>query len=82
MQLTYGTAGFRYPAQVILGIAYNIGQTCCVLSHQLQKPIGIMITASHNPYTDNGVKLMYYDGTMLSPDDELFMVESVQIKRV
>jgi len=82
MQLTYGTAGFRYPAQIILGIAYNIGQSCAVLSHQQQKPIGIMITASHNPYTDNGVKLMYYDGTMLSPDDELFMVESVQIKRV
>ncbi len=53
-----------------------------LLKVQLQKPSGIMITASHNPYTDNGVKLMYYDGTMLSPDDELFMVESVQIKRV
>ena len=82
MQLTYGTAGFRYQAQVIIGIAYNIGQTCSVLSHQQQKPIGIMITASHNPYTDNGVKLMYYDGTMLSPEDELFMVESVQKKIV
>ena len=80
MQLTYGTAGFRYQAQVIIGIAYNIGQTCSVLSHQLQKPIGIMITASHNSYTDNGVKLMYYDGTMLSPEDELFMVDSVQKK--
>ena len=80
MQLSYGTAGFRYQAQVIIGIAYNIGQTCAVLSHQQQKPIGIMITASHNPYTDNGVKLMYYDGTMLSPDDELFMVESVEKK--
>ena len=80
MQLTYGTAGFRYPAQIILGIAYNIGQSCAVLSHQQQKPIGIMITASHNPYTDNGVKLMYYDGSMLSPDDEMFMVESVQHK--
>ena len=80
MQLSYGTAGFRYQAQVIIGIAYNIGQSCAVLSHQQQKPIGIMITASHNPYTDNGVKLMYYDGTMLSPDDELFMVESVEKK--
>ena len=80
MQLTYGTAGFRYPEQIILGIAYNIGQTCCVLSHQQQKPIGIMITASHNPYTDNGVKLMYYDGTMLSPEDEFFMLDSVQKK--
>ena len=53
-----------------------------LLKVQLQKPSGIMITSSPNTYTDNGVKLMYYDGSMLSPDDEMFMVEFVQIKRL
>ena len=51
-----------------------------MLTKKMRANMGIMITASHNPYTDNGVKLMYYDGTMLSPDDELFMVESVEKK--
>ena len=53
-----------------------------LLKVQLQKPSGIMITSSPNTYTDNGVKLMYYDGTMVSPHDEMFMVESVQVKRL
>ena len=74
---TYGTAGFRYDSNTIISIARKIGQACCVLSHLKKKPIGIMITASHNPYTDNGVKLVNYDGTMLSPTDESFMVNSI-----
>lgn len=30
--------------------------------------VGIMITASHNPYYDNGIKLMNAQGTKLSPE--------------
>lgn len=30
--------------------------------------LGIMITASHNPYYDNGIKLMNTEGTKLSPE--------------
>ena len=77
MNLSYGTSGFRYPAVTMLSISYNIGQSCCVLSHQKNKPIGIMITASHNQYTDNGVKIINYDGTMLSQEDEDFMIDSM-----
>ena len=77
MPLKYGTSGFRYPVPIMFGIAYKIGQACSVLSHQRKKPIGIMITASHNPPTDNGVKLIYHDGSMLQPEDEDFMVHSV-----
>jgi phosphoacetylglucosamine mutase len=77
MNLSYGTSGFRYPVATMLSLSYNIGQACCVLSHQKKKPIGIMITASHNPYTDNGVKIINYDGTMLSSEDETFMIDSM-----
>ena len=77
MHLTYGTAGFRYPVPIMMGISYKIGQACSILSHQRKKPIGIMITASHNPHTDNGVKIIYHDGSMLQPEDEEFMLHSV-----
>ena len=34
-------------------------------------PTGIVITASHNPVEDNGVKLIEGDGLMLVPDWEV-----------
>jgi phosphoglucosamine mutase len=37
---------------------------------QLGAQLGIMITASHNPHTDNGIKFFVSDGTKLSPHDE------------
>jgi phosphoglucosamine mutase len=38
------------------------------LTKQLEAKVGVMITASHNPYTDNGVKVFTPDGRKL-PDD-------------
>ena len=73
MKKTYGTSGFRYPVAVMQSMAYYIGQGICLLSHQHHKVIGIMITASHNPHTDNGVKLVQHDGSMISQEDERFM---------
>ena len=36
-----------------------------------------MITASHNPAEDNGVKLINNYGEMISSNDELFMTNYV-----
>ncbi len=33
--------------------------------------VGIVISASHNPYTDNGIKLITAEGTKLSESDEV-----------
>jgi phosphoglucosamine mutase len=40
------------------------------LTRHLQADAGIVISASHNPYLDNGIKLFGADGHKLSDDDE------------
>lgn len=41
-----------------------------VLTRSLRANYGIMISASHNPHYDNGIKLFRPDGTKLSEEDE------------
>ena len=40
------------------------------LTKSLRADIGVMISASHNPYYDNGIKLFDGNGIKLGPDDE------------
>ncbi|MAP48620.1 MAG: phosphoglucosamine mutase [Oceanicaulis sp.] len=42
-----------------------------LLTRSMRADLGIMITASHNPYTDNGIKLFGPDGFKLADDSEL-----------
>jgi phosphoglucosamine mutase len=42
-----------------------------MLTRSLRADLGVMISASHNPYEDNGIKLFGPDGTKLSDDVEL-----------
>ena len=42
-----------------------------LLTRSLRADLGVMISASHNPYEDNGIKLFGPDGTKLSDDREL-----------
>lgn len=41
------------------------------LTHSLRADLGVMISASHNPYQDNGIKLFGPDGYKLSDEVEL-----------
>jgi phosphomannomutase len=41
-----------------------------MLSRSLRADIGVMISASHNPYYDNGIKLFGPDGYKLSDEIE------------
>ena len=42
-----------------------------MLTRELRADVGVMISASHNPYEDNGIKLFGPDGFKLSDEDEL-----------
>ncbi|GLT01146.1 phosphoglucosamine mutase [Sphingobium jiangsuense] len=42
-----------------------------MLAHSMRADLGVMISASHNPYHDNGIKLFGPDGYKLSDEDEL-----------
>ena len=54
----YGTAGFRFNEDLLEKISFRSGILTCLLSMSKNSlPYGIMLTASHNIYTDNGVKI-------------------------
>ena len=42
-----------------------------LLAREMRADVGVMISASHNPYEDNGIKLFGPDGFKLSDEDEL-----------
>jgi phosphoglucosamine mutase len=42
-----------------------------MLTRSLRADLGVMISASHNPYEDNGIKLFGPDGAKLSDETEL-----------
>lgn len=42
-----------------------------MLTRSMRADLGVMITASHNPYQDNGIKLFGRDGYKLSDEQEL-----------
>lgn len=64
--LKYGTAGFRAHHSVLPRLVYLVGVLAAHRSSFLSnKAIGVMVTASHNPVQDNGVKMVDPDGGML-----------------
>ena len=42
-----------------------------LLTRSMRADLGVMISASHNPYEDNGIKLFGPDGYKLSDEDEI-----------
>ncbi|XP_043578014.1 phosphoacetylglucosamine mutase isoform X2 [Bombus pyrosoma] len=63
--IQYGTAGFRAKANVLEHVLYRMGLLAVLRSKVKNAAIGLMITASHNIGSDNGVKLIDPAGEML-----------------
>ncbi|KAM4529460.1 phosphoacetylglucosamine mutase [Fundulus diaphanus] len=64
--LQYGTAGFRTSANQLDHIMFRMGLLATLRSKKTKATIGVMVTASHNPEEDNGVKLVDPMGEMLT----------------
>ena len=45
--------------------------TVAIMTKTLKADLGVVISASHNPYTDNGVKFFNKNGLKLTYDDEI-----------
>lgn len=62
----YGTAGFRMKADLLDFVCFQVGLLAGLRSRRLHsETIGVMVTASHNPAADNGVKIVDPQGEML-----------------
>ncbi|EOA20296.1 hypothetical protein CARUB_v10000604mg [Capsella rubella] len=73
LKLSYGTAGFRGDAKLLESTVYRVGILSALRSLKLgSATIGLMITASHNKVSDNGIKVSDPSGGMLSQEWEPF----------
>ncbi|KAM4694510.1 phosphoacetylglucosamine mutase [Discoglossus pictus] len=70
--LQYGTAGFRTKAEHLDHVMYRMGVLAVLRSKKTKSVIGVMVTASHNPEEDNGVKLVDPMGEMLAQTWEVY----------
>ncbi|KAJ5408452.1 Phosphoacetylglucosamine mutase [Penicillium cosmopolitanum] len=69
----YGTAGFRMKADLLNTVVFAVGLLAGLRSKKLSGQwIGVMVTASHNPAEDNGVKLVDPMGEMLEAEWEAY----------
>ncbi|ONK69836.1 uncharacterized protein A4U43_C05F27240 [Asparagus officinalis] len=72
LKFSYGTAGFRAEASMLTSTVFRAGILAALRSLKTGAVIGLMITASHNPVNDNGVKIADPDGGMLTQQWEPF----------
>ncbi len=63
-------AGFTSVGMDVIQVGPLPTPAVAMLTKAMRADIGVMISASHNPYQDNGIKLFGPDGFKLSDEDE------------
>ncbi|MCG8542923.1 MAG: phosphoglucosamine mutase [Alphaproteobacteria bacterium] len=64
------TAGFIAMGMDVVLVGPMPTPAVAMLTRSLRADLGVMISASHNPYPDNGIKLFGPDGYKLSDEEE------------
>ena len=64
-------AGFTSVGMDVLLLGPMPTPAVAMLTRSMRADLGVMISASHNPYEDNGIKLFGPDGYKLSDEIEL-----------
>ncbi|MDV3459069.1 phosphoglucosamine mutase [Sphingomonas sp. HF-S4] len=64
-------AGFTSVGMDVVLVGPMPTPAVAMLTQSMRADMGVMISASHNPYADNGIKLFGPDGFKLSDEDEL-----------
>ncbi len=64
-------AGFTAVGMDVVQVGPMPTPAVALLTRSMRADLGVMISASHNPYQDNGIKLFGPDGYKLSDTDEL-----------
>lgn len=74
----YGTAGFRLPASQMQPVAQGMAHVLARFANaSFPSAVGLLFTASHNPPTDNGVKMIGGNGLMAGEEWERVAEEIV-----
>ncbi|MCM8729750.1 phosphoglucosamine mutase [Hephaestia sp. GCM10023244] len=63
-------AGFTAVGMDVVLVGPMPTPAVAMLTHSMRADLGVMISASHNPFADNGIKLFGPDGYKLSDEDE------------
>ena len=75
----YGTSGFRADASLLHSTMFRTGVLIAIRAMNCAKHCGVMITASHNKDTDNGVKLIDCTGELIDEEWEEYSTHLCQI---
>ncbi|MCE9507487.1 MAG: phosphoglucosamine mutase, partial [Alphaproteobacteria bacterium] len=72
------TAGFISMGMDVVLVGPMPTPAVAMLTRSLRADLGVMISASHNPYFDNGIKIFGPDGYKLSDEQELKIERMVE----
>jgi phosphoglucosamine mutase len=71
-------AGFTSVGMDVFQLGPTPTPAVAMLTRSLRADLGVMISASHNPFQDNGIKIFGPDGYKLSDEDEMRIEEVVE----